>query len=104
MQTIKFSHFFPKLLGEDCKPITVARLIEVLEVELSDLSAEFIDYDTAHGAYRLPPKGRFLMLIFQKPGCLHLFTTLRRSTPRKLEYYQSQVGERFDVQIQSPEQ
>ena len=103
MPTIKFSYHFPKLIGEDGHPIKRARLIEVLDVEISDLSAEFIEYDTAHGTYPLPPTGAFLMLLFQKPGSVHLFTTLRRSTPTKRDYYHSQIGERFEVQIQSPE-
>jgi hypothetical protein len=100
MPIIKFSYHFPKLIGEDGYPIRAARLIEVLDVEISDLSEEFIQYDTGHGLYRLPPRGAFLMLIFQKPGFVNLFTTIRRSTPEKRDYYRSQVGERFDLQIQ----
>jgi len=99
MSTIKFSFSFPKLFGEDGYPITRARLLDVHEVELSDLSAEFLAYDTAHGTYQLPLKGAYLMLIFQKPGSIHLFTTLRRSTPEKLKYYRSLIGETLTVEV-----
>lgn len=99
MSSIKFSFSFPKLFGEDGYPISRARLLEVLEVELSDLSDQFINYDTAHGAHILPFKGAYLMLIFQKPGSIHLFTTLRRSTPEKLKYYRSLRGETLTVEV-----
>lgn len=93
MNSIKFSYPFPKLYGEDGNIINRARLLEVVEVELSNLSAEFLRYDTAQGMYILPAKGSYLLLIFLKPGNIHTFTTLRRSTPEKLKYYRSQIGE-----------
>jgi hypothetical protein len=99
MHTIKFSYPFPKLFGEDNRPIQVARLLQVIDIDLSDLTAEMRAYDTANGAYTLPAKGAYLMLIFQKPGSIHLFITLRRSTPEKRDYYTRLVGERFTVQI-----
>lgn len=80
--------------------ISICRLLQVLEIDLADLTAEMLAYDTAHSTYPLPTKGAYLMLIFQKPGSIHLFTTLRRSTPEKLEYYWSKIGERFNVLVQ----
>ena len=97
MNSIKFSYPFPKLYGEDGRPITRCRLLLVQPIELSDLPAELIAYDTAQGAYPLPKKGSYLLLLFLKPGSIHTFTTLRRNTPEKERYYRSQVGEVFHL-------
>lgn len=99
---IKFSFRFPKLIGDSGQQIPNARLLQVLEVDMADITAEMLDYDTASGAYsKLPPKGAYLLLIFQKPGGLHLFTTLRRNTPTKLAYYRGLVGEWMRVFIEN---
>lgn len=96
---IKFSYPFKKLLNCNNNLIQTALLLQVLQVDLSDISQEMRDYDTDFGAYPLPPKGAFLMLIFMKTNGGGLFTTLRRETPQKLEYYQSQQGNWFELQI-----
>ena len=101
MNRINFSYSFPKLYGEDGNPISRCRLLQVQPVDLAELSVELIEYDTAHGAYLLPSKGDYLMLIFLKPGSIHLFTTLRRRTPEKEKYYRSKIGEVFHIQIKS---
>ena len=98
MRVIKFSFPFPKLFYKG-QLIQQAKLLDVHEVELSNLSAELLDYDTATGAYQLPKSGTYLMLIFLKPGGLDLFTTLRRSTPEKLRYYKSLIGEIMAVDV-----
>jgi len=78
-----------------------ARLIEVLNIKLESLSKDFLDYDTDWGKYPLPQKGDYLMLIFQKPESegTDLFTTLRRQTPQKEEYYRNQIGKTFGVEV-----
>lgn len=100
MNIIKFAHHYPKLSairGREIITISQARLLQVLTVDLSDLTAEFLDYDTAVGTYKLPTKGKYLLLIFQKPGGVDLFTTLRRWTPKKEQYYTAQTGEKFYI-------
>ena len=105
MNKIKFSYRFSKLFKEDGTQVRVARLLQVIEVDLSDLSTDFINYDTDTGAYTLPIKGAYLLLIFHKiaDGGNGIFTTIRRSIPTKLEYYQNQVGQLFEVVVTEKE-
>ena len=101
MNYIKFAKGYPKLTTINRQSVVDyignCRLLEVLPVELADLSAEFLDYDTASGSYDLPKKGKYLLLIMQKPGGVDLLTTLRRWTPQKEAYYRALIGERFYI-------
>ena len=99
MPTIKFSLLFPKLYGNTNHPIPYAKLIQVVEMDLSDMTEEMRRYDTANNSYPLPLKGAYLMLIFLKPGNIHLFTTFRRSTPEKLRYYKEMIGQLVTISI-----
>ncbi len=79
-------------------------LLDVVDISLAGMSPEFLSYDTDHGTFPLPKKGEYLMLIFLKlfrpyDGSVgtNLFTTLRRSTPKKREYYRNENGKVFDV-------
>lgn len=92
MYRIKFSHQYKKLNGE-----SLAELKDVIPIELERQTKGFIDYD-AEGIYKLPKKGIFLVLVFLG-GYGTLFTTLRRHTPRKYEYYSNLIGEQFEVVI-----
>lgn len=99
---IKFSHTYDKLLDSYNDVITEAILLQVIEVEIADLSFAFLDYDTDSGKFKLPKTGKYIMLIFLKPYCLHekgmnLFTTLRRYTQQKFEYYYDLIGQTFEV-------
>lgn len=96
---IKFSHTYAKLTDLSGHTITHAKLLDVIPRKLEDVSAELITWDTDNGAYRLPPKGEYLMLVFQKPGKLDLFCTFRRAAPGKEEYYRKCLGEIFYIQI-----
>ena len=97
MYTIKFSHPYRKLFVSG-QLITRAKLLLVEPVKLQDLTAESLEYDTDNGKYELPKKGDYLRLTFLKPGQdAHLFTTLRRNTPGKKEYYSTKIGELFEV-------
>lgn len=75
----------------------VSVLLEVINVNLEDLSKYFLDYDTDGGAYSLPKNGEYLLLIFQ--GKSGIFTTIRRRTPQKEQYYRSLIGAIFDVEV-----
>jgi hypothetical protein len=98
---IKFSHKYNKLKGVDGE----AMLLEVLEVNIEDLSPALKYYDTTYcennevKQYHFPKKGKYLLLIFQSMTDANIFTTIRRSTPQKLAYYKENVGRRFDVEI-----
>ena len=111
MRTIKFSHRYLKLeLDRVNLPLTLtASLLEVLNVNLENLSAYFLTYDTMFykgeghmDLYDLPKKGKYLLLIFEKNESFErsIFTTLRRETPEKEKYYRDSIGESFKVIIE----
>jgi len=79
----------------------MAQLLEVVRIKLQQCHPSFIDYDTDSGAFCLPPKGSYLMLLFKKPGGSEadLFTTLRSYRAEKERYYRAKRGEWFDVII-----
>ena len=98
MKPIKFSHPYKKLIGVG----TIARLVHVTEVYLEKVHKSFLHYDTVYFGrggeekhYPLPKKGRFILLLFQYENIL--FTTLRRSTANKYDYYKGSVGEMFEI-------
>ncbi len=102
---IKFSHYYKKLINlgmhnEISYPCKVT-LLDVIPVNLEDLSKEFKDYDTDYGAYKLPAKGKYLMLIFRKSDN-DIFTTLRAVYSSKgldkVKYYRDAIGKEFDVE------
>jgi hypothetical protein len=105
MPVIKFSHKYKKLGTSYLDNIvSTATLIEVVVVELSNLSKEFISYDTDDGRFQLPSAGFYMMLIFKKPGRLDsdttdIFTTMRRYTFEKEKYYRENIGKVFDIKI-----
>lgn len=105
MNQIKFSYLYQKLLDSHNDCVEIATLLQVIPIDLKDLSKEFIAYDTDNGVYKLPPKGEYMMLIFLKQHehyitDLNLFTTLRRWTPEKYRYCTEQVGKVFNVIIE----
>lgn len=102
MPQIKFSHKYQKLLDSHNDVIESATLLQVILVNLEELSSAFLIYDTDSGKYELPKKGKYLMLIFLKEHedyttDLNLFTTLRRWTQDKHDYYMQRIGSMFDV-------
>jgi len=104
MYKIKFSHIYNKLLDEHNDVIEYATLLGVFAINLEDQHPAFIEYDTDDGKYPLPKKGKYLMLLFEKPKedyviGRHLFTTLRRYTPEKLKYYKFCIGQEFSITI-----
>ncbi len=109
---IKFSHNYQKLLDSDNDVITEAKLLHVIEVDMQSLNLSFIDYDTDNGKYKLPKSGKYIMLIFEKPrennwaweiDSKDLFTTLRRHTKQKFEYYNNLIGQTFEVKSPNSE-
>ena len=99
MATIKFSHLYRKLelaCGKNPNG-QVVWLMEVLPVNIEDLSPDFIAFDTDNGKYKLPKKGKYLLLLFK--GDLGIFPTLRRWAPEKERYYRSQITYNFTIEI-----
>ena len=98
-QIITFSRQYPKLKNGQDVTIRKAKLMQVLSVELSELTHGFRNYDTAFGAIKLPEQGRALLLLFQKPGGNDLFSSIRPWTPEQQALYDGRVGEVWDVVI-----
>ena len=101
MHIIKFSQPYRKLMLNGA-PITRAKLLDVFQVKIENITAEMLEYNTDSDP--LPKKGNYLMLVFLKPGKeFHLFTTLRTDRPGKLDYYRARIGELFQVAIHESE-
>ncbi|HEB37463.1 MAG TPA: hypothetical protein ENI14_02235 [Thermoplasmatales archaeon] len=92
---IYFSHSYDKLKYENGRLCLSAKLIEAIPVNLQDLSNEFLEYDT-EGLFRLPKKGKYIMLLFFKRKG-NIFPTLRPYTEERYKYYKSNVGRVFDI-------
>lgn len=105
---ITFSHLYQKLLDEHNDMIESATLLDCTLINLEDLHPAFLTYDTDNGKYSLPKQGQYLQLLFLKPkegeyvSATNLFTTLRRHTPQKHNYYTSMVGREFEVRYRPP--
>lgn len=97
--TIKFSYPFKKLIGTTNTLIETAMLLQVLQVDLIDITQEMRDYDTDFGKYPLPAKGKYILLVFMKPHGGGLFTTFRPETLSKLEHFLSLQGNWFNIEI-----
>jgi hypothetical protein len=97
---IRFSHDYFKIMGIEKE----ANLLHVFRTHYDKLDKDFIGYDTCYEDekgnllyYQLPKAELLCLLFFSKNG--ELFTTLRRWTPSKEEFYKSMVGKWFKVII-----
>ena len=102
MNTIKFSHFYSKLPRD----YQYSRLLQVIPIQLAELSPEFRHYDTTYldggeeKQYPLPDCGdRILLLLQAGSGHGHLWTTIRKREDEKLEYYRSLVGKVVECRV-----
>lgn len=100
MPTIKFSHKYNKLRKKYLFA-TTAILLDVISVELSQLSQEFLAYDTDYGTFKLPESGKYMMLIFLKDR-ENIFTTLRKYSDEKEKHYRENIGKEFDIEYVTP--
>ena len=98
MISIKFSHVYQKMPARVFDGAT--KLLQVIMCDYTDLSQAFKDYDTTYpqGTYPLP-RGKLIILFLLTDG--QLWTTIRRWTPEKFNYYNFHVGE--FVKIEKPE-
>lgn len=96
---IKFSHIYNKFPRD----FQHSKLLDVVPVNLEDLSLDFILYDTSYNEggeerqYPLPESGqRLLLLLRAGSGHGQLWTTIRSRWGvgrDKLAYYKEHVGE-----------
>jgi len=105
-RTIKFSNWYKKF---DNLPLYSkrgnysARLLQAIKIHYNDLSKYLIVYDTQYQndkMYKLP-KTDLILLIFwtgdvESQG---IFTTIRRFTSKKWDYYKQSEGELFDIDL-----
>jgi hypothetical protein len=99
MNKIKFSDDYYKLPVDSNG--TKAKLVHIERINLEDQVPWFIRYDTDQTLgrkYDLPSKGEFLLLLFKHESGA-IFTTLRRDTYKKYDYYKESEGEWFEVVI-----
>ena len=100
MPEIKFSHKYLKLTGVSGK----VRLIQIIKVQFSELSKDFIEYNTKYlkdgkfEHYPLPKSGLGILMIF-KTYNNKIITTVRPFNPQKWDYYKKLEGELFDFKI-----
>ena len=96
MNTIRFSHEYPKLHGQ-----TSAELLAVRPIKIdAHTPKELLDYDTTYEGGRYPLKsGDYIQLIFL--GNLRIpFCTIRRNyPPQKGDYYRGKVGDVFTIEV-----
>lgn len=91
MPEIKFSHEYYKFVG--CKLPFEAVLLQCFKVNYKELSRCFMAYDTSFdgGEYPLPKSDLIVLLLMFDDR--KLFTTVRRYTPDKWDYYKSLEGQ-----------
>jgi len=94
------SHWYEKLRGiNESEPVT---LLEVFKSNTTHLSASFLDYDTIYfengkqKKYPLQKNMQCLVLLFAQGN--KLFTTIRRFTESKFTYYETAIGEDFELE------
>ena len=99
MNTIKFSHDYPKLHGQ-----TSAELLAVRPLKIdAHTPRELLEYDTTYNGRRYPLKsGDYIQLIFL--GNLRIpFCTIRSAYPAsKVRYYYNSVGHTFKIETPEP--
>jgi len=99
---IKFSHKYTKM--PHYRFPFVARLLQCFKCHYNDLDDLFIKYDTQYiesddvRYYPLPKTDLIVLLLLTKTdNGLELFTTVRSHSPKKWNYYNSKVGEFFEI-------
>jgi len=102
MNKIKFSHTYNKFNRIDFNKEDIAILMQCFKIHHDELNSVFKNYDTAwsHGAvtewYELP-KSDLIVLLFRHTATDTVFTTIRRYTPDKFEYYKFKQGDYFQI-------
>lgn len=96
-KNIRFSHDYPKLWNQE-----YALLLNIKKTGVESLSRDLIEYDTKKSDgdyYQLPENCDVIILCFVGDKDIP-FTTIRRYTKSKYDYYKSSVGEWFKIKIE----
>lgn len=104
MNTIKFILPDRKLYCVYGWPTEFAKLLAVIPERRESFSRSFLRYDhsgnpDAEGIANLQSEGDCVLLLFQRKEDRQLFATVRST--KKLEFYRSQIGNDFKVEIQT---
>ena len=77
-------------------------LLHAFVIEADDIQIDFKNYDTIYFENKVQryelPKGKVLVLLLLSGG-LMLWTTIRRYTPQKYDYYLGLIGESVNIEI-----
>lgn len=97
---IQFSHKYLKLTAVGNK----VRLLQAIKMPYSELSEDFIEYDTKYFhngkfEYFEIPKSEFVIMLIFKNYSNKIFTTVRSFNKTKWNYYKKSEGKLFDVGI-----
>lgn len=103
---IKFSQKFSKF-GSEVNSKDKVILLEVFEKNINDLSGAFIDYDTVYcvkkigifKSFDLSNYENCLILLFYSPEKNFLFTTIRKFSLEKKDFFTKKRGKVFGVEI-----
>lgn len=105
MLTIKFSEEYGKMLNNDGKMPSKVLLMEVFLSDSKDLHSRFVEWDTIYWneaknnwAYYKLPTGKVLILLLKNTATDKIFTTIRRYTPSKYEYYKKNRWQAFKIE------
>ena len=102
MKSIGFSHHYPKIHGQ-----TTAKFLCVLPLAGRDISEELLEYDTtfvedgAKGRFPLKRSGKYIQLVFIGDKRIPFCTIRPAWPPDKVEYYESAIGEVFEIRYAS---
>jgi hypothetical protein len=99
MIKIKFSHWYDKM--PDGVADRKTELVGLYITRTEQLPEAFKIYDTRYGTfgsteYYALPKGEVIILLLLT-DCKELWTTIRRYTPSKIDYYAGHVGEQVEI-------
>ena len=108
MQTIKFSHEYYKMPQFINEKTSSTIIIGVEKQRIEKIDSTFLHYDTVFNIrggveeyFPLPKKGDVLIIFLFSfnLGERHIWTTIRRWTPRKEAYYKDLIGQRVRIEI-----
>lgn len=107
MQKIKFSHEYLKMPNLVINRVT--HLVGVSLIHYKDLPDEFRKYDTMYSIdnkninyYQLPRTQLLLLTLFTYSEQSHsVWTTIRRFTPEKHDYYNKLIGQEVKIVLTS---
>jgi len=102
MIKIKFSHKYYKFPSAYQK----SKIAQIIVMDEKDISQSFRDYDTCYYTsvcrdnYYPLPKGKVIIIILiANSGLGWIWTTIRRWTPEKEQYYRRLVGQVVECEV-----